>query len=95
MPVASLKNVLTKSEYYGWVQYFHFQPPDPHEVQLATLISTLLNALSKKGNAKTEDFIISYTDKGPTNKFTELGYQVDNPDDMSDYLKHVDLPPGM
>ncbi len=86
MPVERLRVTLSKTEYYGWVQYYSFKAPEVAEIQMATLISTIINALSKS-KTKTEDFIISKTHEGPKNEYEAMGYIPIEMRDEGNYMK--------
>ncbi len=59
VPVRVMRQMLTSTEYMGWVQYFEHKPPDIPEVQLAIISTLIANAMGSKRKSKVSDFIIS------------------------------------
>ena len=65
MPVAVMKQVLTHSEFRGWITYIRNKPPSIQEHQLAVISTILVN--SNGGKSKHTDFLVSKQVK-PTHK---------------------------
>ena len=57
MPVAVMRQVLTTTEYHGWLAYFQYQSPDVQEIQMATLTLMVAQGLGAK-NAQHTDYIV-------------------------------------
>ncbi len=78
MPVARMRNVLTRREFYGWLSYFSEPNPDIPETQMATLSLMVAHGLGSK-DAKIEDFLI----RKPSNKQKEEKSQLLDPDTVT------------
>jgi hypothetical protein len=65
MPVFAMKNLLSKKEFDGWVDYLNNKQPEIQELQLATLSMLVSVGLGNK-KASVSDFIISKPRKHKT-----------------------------
>ena len=71
LPVAVMRQVISQSEFTGWIRYFSHRQPDPHEIQLAVLSHIAASGLGSK-DSKVDDYIISKPKKStPKNDDTD------------------------
>ena len=72
MSVVHMKRVLSYEEYTGWYAYLTKKPPEPNEIQMATLMAMLSNMFG--GKAKPMDFMVSLSAKKQTMTSTRTAF---------------------
>ena len=68
MPVFIMKQVLSHSEFRGWIKYIRNKPPSIQEHQMAVLTTVAINAMG--GKAKHTDFLVSKQPKSTQKEAT-------------------------